>query len=125
MARGERAQLSYLCLPMLRQLPAATLLELCVLAGDAGCKSGIAAQPDDTVWGTKRRGRKPNIKLDRAKPAEGDASPVIDILAEELQGNLVQLQRDDLEVKAYFLGYDLTALEELWIVAEDGALVRD
>jgi TldD protein len=110
---------------MWRQLPAATLLALCVLAGDAGCKNGIAAQPDDAVWGTKRRGRKPNIKLDRAKPAEGDASPVIDILAEELQSNLGQLQRDDLEVKAYFLGYDLTALEELWIVAEDGALVRD
>jgi predicted Zn-dependent protease len=110
---------------MWRHLLAVTLLAFGLVAGGAGCKNRLAAQPDDTVWGTKRRGRKPNIKMDRAKPAQGDASPVIDILKEELDRNLAQLQRDDLEMKAYFLGYDLTAREDLWIVAEDGALVRD
>jgi hypothetical protein len=55
----------------------------------------------------------------------GDPAPVLDILERELTQNLTQLSGDGVEQAAYFLAYDLVAQQQLWVAAEDGALVRD
>jgi predicted Zn-dependent protease len=61
----------------------------------------------------------------RAAPQKGEPAAVLEILGTELDRNLAQLRAEDLELPAYFLGYDLVATKQLWLEAEDGALVRD
>jgi len=95
---------------------------LLVLSGAEGCRTGVGVPPDDKNIvgdGGKR------LKVVRAKADKGDPAPVLDILERELNTNLAQLSVENLEAKAYFLAYDLVSTEELWIAAEEGALVRD
>ena len=47
------------------------------------------------------------------------------LLEGELAQNFAQLTSDAVEEPAYYLGYDLTDRTELWMVAEDGAMLRD
>jgi len=63
--------------------------------------------------------------LVRPELEAGDASAVLDILERELKQNLAQLSDDGVDEAAYFIAYDLVAQEQLWIAAEEGALVRD
>lgn len=63
--------------------------------------------------------------MSRAVAETGEPAPVIDIVAAEIDRNLRQLQSEELDLPAYFLAYDLVNVEELWIEAEDGVLVRD
>ncbi|HWB80477.1 MAG TPA: metallopeptidase TldD-related protein [Nannocystaceae bacterium] len=87
----------------------------------------VACRPNglQEPGGNGRGGVSKKLAIQRAKAQTGDPSPVLDILERELQSNLAQLRGKDVEVAAYFLGYDLVASEQLWISAEDGALVRD
>ncbi|MBK6923445.1 MAG: peptidase U62 [Deltaproteobacteria bacterium] len=75
--------------------------------------------------GGRGGGRAMQLQVVRPKAPTGDPSPVLEILERELQQNLTQLTGDGVEQSAYFLAYDLVAQEQLWIAAEDGALVRD
>lgn len=63
--------------------------------------------------------------MSRTVAETGDPAPGIEILADELEHNLAQLQSDELDLPVYFLAYDLVAVEQLWIEAESGVLVRD
>jgi TldD protein len=94
---------------------------LAVLALAVGCRPNGSQPPDRNGRG----GTSKKLAIQRAKAETGDPAPVIDILERELQNNLAQLRGKDVEVAAYFLAYDLVASEQLWISAEDGALVRD
>jgi len=92
------------------------------LSPACACRTTGRITPDGTVRGSKP-GRAP--KVVRPKLEAGDPSPSLDILDRELANNLAQLSGDGVEQAAYFLAYDLVAQEQLWIAAEDGALVRD
>lgn len=92
------------------------------LAPAAACRTTGRIAPDGTARGTKP-GRAP--KLVRPALEAGDPAPVLDILERELTQNLSQLSGDGVEQAAYFLAYDLVAQQQLWVAAEDGALVRD
>jgi TldD protein len=61
----------------------------------------------------------------RAVPETGEPALTIEILADELERNLVQLQSDELDLPIYFMAYDLVAIEQLEIEAEEGELIRD
>ncbi len=93
-----------------------------VVSGACACRTTGRITQDGTVRGSKP-GRAP--KVVRPKLEAGDPAPVLDILDRELKQNLAQLSGDGVEQPAYFLAYDLVAQEQLWIAAEDGALVRD
>lgn len=93
-----------------------------ILLAALGCRPTGLQPPDRNGRGG---GSARKLAVQRAKLETGDPSPVLDILERELQSNLAQLKGKDVEVAAYFLGYDLVASEQLWIAAEDGALVRD
>ncbi|MEM6291185.1 MAG: metallopeptidase TldD-related protein [Myxococcota bacterium] len=99
-------------------------LALCLLL--AGCRTGLAGQPDPAVWGApSRNGTPSNVRIERAAAAEGERAPVLALLEGELAQNFEQLTSDAVEEPAYYLGYDLTDRTELWMVAEDGAMLRD
>jgi TldD protein len=87
-----------------------------------GCRSTRLVTPDR---GGRGGGSSRKLVVQRDKLEIGDPAAVLDILERELQNNLAQLRGKDVEVAAYFLAYDLVASEQLWIAAEDGALVRD
>ena len=87
-----------------------------------GCRTAGRIASDGTARGG-RPGR--SIAVVRPKLEAGDRAPVLDILERELAQNLAQLSGPAVEEPAYFLAYDLVAQEQLWIAAEDGALIRD
>lgn len=93
-------------------------------ASGSSCRREPGTPPDPTVWG-KAKGKSTPIVMNRAKPDQGEPAAVLDILGAELEHNLEQLSDEALEAPAYYLGYDLVSSSELWILAEDGALVRD
>jgi len=96
------------------------------LAGSVACRPTTAEPPSQRPRSGARRARKPTpLQVERARPVAGEPAPVLEILRRELATNLEQLQNEELEVRAYFLGYELIASEELLLVAEDGALLRD
>jgi TldD protein len=97
-------------------------LALVTLTGASSCRTRVGVSPNDKTF-VGQGGKK--LKIVRAKVDKGDPAPVLDVLERELNTNLAQLSTDSLEAKAYFLAYDLVATEELWIAAEEGALVRD
>ncbi len=92
--------------------------------GSLACRRATHESPLDQVWGEQEHGR-PSVVMHRSKPQKGEPQPAIDILARELQHNLVRLQSSEVEQPAYFLAYDLVAVEQLWIEAQDGELVRN
>jgi TldD protein len=63
--------------------------------------------------------------MDRAKAEKGDPATLLDMLQAELQRNFATLSSPELDPPAYFMGYTVTAIEELWLEAEDGTLLRD
>ncbi|MBC8068056.1 MAG: hypothetical protein IAG13_06965 [Deltaproteobacteria bacterium] len=93
-----------------------------ILLVDAGCRTTGLVTPDRGGRGGSSPGK---LVVQRDKLASGEPAPVLDILERELQNNLGQLRTKEVEVAAYFLAYDLVATQQLWIAAEDGALVRD
>lgn len=93
-------------------------LSLVSLIGMAACASTGTLAPRDEP-GTP-------LHAERAKAALGaDASPLIEILASELERNLARLSADDLETPAYFLAYDAVDTSSLWLEAHHGALVAN
>jgi predicted Zn-dependent protease len=119
--RGRTEALRY-CAVSVRPRVTLAALALLLVAGAEGCRTRVGVTPDDKTFvgsGGKR------LKIVRAKADKGDPAPVLDILERELQTSLAQLSSENLEAKAYFIAYDLVATEELWIAAEEGALVRD
>ncbi|HET6581803.1 MAG TPA: metallopeptidase TldD-related protein [Nannocystaceae bacterium] len=106
---------------MLRRATFAAL-GLLVSSGAVGCRTRGGTIPEDKAFvgaGGKR------LKVGRAKADKGEPAPVLDILERELVTNLAQLSVEALEAKAYFLAYDLVSTDQLWIAAEDGAMIRD
>jgi TldD protein len=118
--RGHGEALRFSAVPSSRVLLAA--IALVTLTGAASCRTRVGVSPNDKSF-VGQGGKK--LKIVRAKVDKGDPAPVLDTLERELVTNLAQLSTDSLEAKAYFLAYDLVATEELWIAAEEGALVRD
>jgi predicted Zn-dependent protease len=90
----------------------------------AGCRTRPGDAPDEHVWGGGRRGT-PKIVMGRAKAGKGEPQEVLAILEHELAANLAALSAEDLELPAYYLGYSLVEIEELYVEAEGGALIRD
>ncbi|MCA9691811.1 MAG: metallopeptidase TldD-related protein [Nannocystaceae bacterium] len=92
-----------------------------------GCRTTRTDPPSSSVWGEKKGGSDKGrpIVLERSPAPKGTPSPVFAILEQELTRNLAALQGDELEVPAYYLAYDLVARDQLWLEAQDGALVRD
>lgn len=100
---------------------------MCGLAGLVamlGCRPGPSEVPDGAVWGGGARRQKP-IVMERAEPPAGEPAAVMDVLERELDANLTRLQADELEEPAYYLGYDLVEVHDLWLEAQNGALLRD
>jgi TldD protein len=102
-----------------RTLGAFVLLGTLVLA----CRPGISNPPDERVWGGSRKG--PRIVMDRAKADKGDPAVLLDMMKAELERNFATLSSPELDPPAYFMGYTVTAIEELWLEAEDGTLLQD
>lgn len=91
-----------------------------------GCKPRESDAPGAIAWSGKRRDRNTVVvPVVRAEADQGDEADVLELLQAELRRNLEQLQSEDQELPAYFLGYELYATEELWMEAEDGVLVRN
>lgn len=88
------------------------------------CRTGPGQPPDEVVWGGPR-GKGPRIVMDRAKADKGDPAALLDMLESELQRNFAALSAPELDPPAYFMGYTVTAIEELYLEAEDGTLLRD
>ena len=107
-------------MPSARTLGASVLLGTLVLA----CRPGPNNPPDERVWGGSR-GKGPRIVMDRAKAEKGDPATLLDMLQAELQRNFATLSSPAIDPPAYFMGYTVTAIEELWLEAEDGTLLHD
>ncbi|MCX4247598.1 TldD/PmbA family protein [Paraliomyxa miuraensis] len=103
-----------------RALGALALMGALALA----CRPGPGQPPDDRVWGPTR-GKGPRIVMDRAKADKGDPAALLDMLEAELQRNFAALSSPDLDPPAYYMGYTVTAVDELYLEAEDGALLRE
>lgn len=90
-------------------------LVLVLTLGAAGCKRD-----------GRPLGREAPVKLslEFGEPASGNASPVLEVLSRELTVHAKRLAEDDLEVAAYYVGYDLVDVEELWLEAHEGAIVK-
>ncbi len=107
-------------MPSARTLGALMLMGTLVLA----CRPRPGSPPDERVWGGKRRGG-PRIVMDRATAQQGDPAAVLDLLQQELTTNFEALSSPELDPPAYYMGYGVTATEELYLEAEDGTLLRD
>lgn len=107
-------------MPSARTLGALALCGALVLA----CRPGPSQPPDAQVWGDSR-GKGPRIVMDRAKADKGEPAALLDMLQAELQRNFATLSSPELDPPAYFMGYTVTALDEILLEAEDGALLRD
>ncbi|MCH9681849.1 MAG: peptidase U62 [Deltaproteobacteria bacterium] len=103
------------------------ILGMCaLLAGLAmSCHPRPGAVPDERVWGGGKRRGGPRIVMDRAKAEKGEPAAVLDMMSEELGRNFVVLSDPELDPPAYFMGYAVTSVEELYIEAEDGTRLRD
>lgn len=88
------------------------------------CHPRNGQPPDEQVWGGKRR-KGPTIVMDRAKAAQGDPAALLDMLDAELQRNFASLSSPELDPPAYYLGYTVTATDDLYLEAEDGTVLRD
>jgi len=63
--------------------------------------------------------------MDRAKADVGAPAALLDMLAAELDHNFAELSSPELDPPVYYMGYTVTAIEELYLEVEDGALMRD
>jgi TldD protein len=109
----------------MRIAPATSILLAALVASTgASCRVRPGEAPDDRVWGGGKRGS-PMIVMDRAKAKKGDAAEVLAILEQELRRNFEQLSSEELDPPAYYLGYSVVDVDELYVQAEGGALVRD
>ena len=106
-----------------RALPALIAAAMSVAAVGA-CNRGTGVAPDEHVWGGKKRGRA-KIVMDRAKAPKGEPAPVMAILEQALEANFTQLSGDELDPPAYYLGYDVVSTKQLYLEAEDGAMLTD
>lgn len=106
-----------------RALPALVAAALS-LAAVSACNRGTGVAPDEHVWGGKKRGRG-KIVMDRAKAPKGEPAAVMAILEKALEDNFAQLSGDELDPPAYYLGYDVVATQQLYLEAEDGALLSN
>ena len=100
------------------------LLAAALACTGASCRVRPGEPPDEHVWGGGKRGS-PKIVMDRAKAKKGDPAEVIAILEQELKRNFAQLSDEELDPPAYYLGYGVVDVDELYVQAEGGALVRD
>lgn len=107
-------------MPSARTVAASILLGALVLA----CRPGAGQPPDERLWGGTR-GKGPRIVMDRAKAEKGDPATLLDMLQAELDRNFTALSSPELDPPAYFMGYTVTAIEELYLEAEDGTLLRE
>jgi TldD protein len=106
-------------MPSARTLGAFALVGTLVLA----CRPGPGQPPDERVWGGSRKG--PRIVMDRATADKGNPAALLDMLEAELARNFASLSAPELDPPAYFMGYTVTAVEDLYLEAEDGTLLRD
>lgn len=105
-------------------LPALASVALVLSATSFGCRVRPGVTPDEQVWGGGKRGS-PKIVMSRVKAEKGEPAEVIGILEQELAANFATLSDEELELPAYFLGYGLVEVEELYLEGESGALLRD
>jgi predicted Zn-dependent protease len=80
--------------------------------------------PNPAVWGNPDAGAGVTIPIERSQAPVGTPSPLLELLASELNRNLEQLKSDEREVPAYFMAYDLVARDHLWLEAQQGQVVR-
>lgn len=100
------------------------VLALSVLGTGSSCRVRGSDPPDEHVWGGGKRGA-PKIVMNRAEAREGDPDEVLAILEAELRRNFAQLSDEELDPPAYYLGYSVADVDELYVQAEGGALVRE
>lgn len=108
-------------MPRLRNLGALGLAGTLVLA----CHPRGASVPDESLWGGGKRRGGPRIVMDRAEAEKGSPAALLDMLDTELQRNYATLSSPELDPPAYYMAYAVTSAEELYLEAEDGALLRD
>lgn len=63
--------------------------------------------------------------MQRPQPSPGAPQPVVAILEAELAANLERLQDESQDEPVYYLGYDLVDVDNVWLEAQDGVLIRD
>lgn len=103
----------------MRRRPSAVTLAVGAL-GLLAC----SCRPDGIVDYPEGESTQSRVEVTRAKPPEGKAPPVLDLLARELERNVNRLASDEAEMPAYYLAYDLVGLEQLWLEAQDGAIIK-
>ncbi|MEM7159905.1 MAG: metallopeptidase TldD-related protein [Myxococcota bacterium] len=89
------------------------------------CHPRKSDPPDSRVWGGGKRKGGPRIVMDRIEAKKGEPAAVLDLLSTELDRNFALLSAPDLDPPAYYMGYTVTAIDELYVAAEYGAVMRD
>ncbi len=84
----------------------------------------LSCRPKGTVEYPEQNSGRSTASITRAPAPEGEVPAALDILEEELGRNFARLQDEDVEVPAYYLAYDLVGLSQLWLEAQDGALIK-
>jgi predicted Zn-dependent protease len=101
------------------------VLAALALAALVACRPRTQSHPPNpSTWGEPGTGAGSQIPIQRSPAPVGAPSPLLEVLAAEVTRNLAQLQRDDQDVPAYFLAYDLVARDHLWLETQQGQLVR-
>ncbi len=85
----------------------------------------VACRPGEGETATPTYGDPLDYGLAKGELAQGQPAPLLDLLDQELQRNLARLQEEDVDVPAYFMAYDVVSVDELWMEARHGALVKD
>jgi predicted Zn-dependent protease len=92
--------------------------------GILGACSGLSCQPKGTVDYPEAASGRSHAAITRSKAPEGSAPEVIEVLERELGRNFARLQSVEDEQPAYYLAYDLVGMSQLWLEAQDGALIK-
>lgn len=100
------------------------VLALWSVAALVACRPRVSDKPPNpAVWGDPDTGTGATIPIQRTTAAIGTPSPVLELLAQEVAGNLAQLRGE--EIPAYFLAYDLLSRDHLWLEGQQGQIVRN
>lgn len=88
---------------------------LSLLMAQGACKGGTTRFPNAGST---------HAVFEAGEPKQGTQAPILEVLERELKTNLARLSAEDIETPAYFIAYDLVTLDELWVQASDGAIMK-
>lgn len=92
---------------------------VCVLLVATSCRPNRTIDYPESASGVS------SASVTRAKAPAGDPQAVIDVVQAELLRNFERLQNDEeADAPAYYMAYDLVGLSQLWLEAQDGAVVK-